>query len=281
MTRIDDIATYSKATTRTILKKAQAVVKEEVALNGGRLKTPNDQIPKFATGELKLGRIVGRGGFSVVHYLENIKLSNGNDTESNETDSAGLWKSYSSSVAHSDVASNVSKRDSASIASSVDRLSLNNHLTVEAAHSRESLARCLYNNNRKQKVRFVVKVVDMEQRKSHKVNFLRGMVDLAMEAKFLSILSHPNIVELQGVSSDSKNPCIILEYLPEILPKRLTAWMHDMRQTKGVTGLMNMNLKRKTTKLLVDRLLVAFDIATALDYLHGQRIVYRDIKPGT
>ena len=57
--------------------------------------------------------------------------------------------------------------------------------------------------------------------------------------------------------------------------------MHATRATKGVTGLITGG-KRKVNALLTDRLLVAYDIAEAMDYLHERpypNYIQRDLSP--
>jgi hypothetical protein len=39
--------------------------------------------------------------------------------------------------------------------------------------------------------------------------------------------------------------------------------------------------KQAQTQLLKERMLVAYDLTVAFDYLHSLRLLYRDIKPGT
>lgn len=39
--------------------------------------------------------------------------------------------------------------------------------------------------------------------------------------------------------------------------------------------------KEASTKLLIERMLVAYDLTVAFDYMHSLHLLYRDIKPGT
>lgn len=115
--------------------------------------------------------------------------------------------------------------------------------------------------------------------KNDKETYVKGCIDLALETKYLSSLSHPNILDVRAAASCGpfeEGYFIIIDRLNETLPKRLNNWMTIDRQTKGVTGLITGG-KNKVDDLLVDRLLVAFDIASALAYLHKLRVVYRDL----
>jgi serine/threonine protein kinase len=126
-----------------------------------------------------------------------------------------------------------------------------------------------------------MKSVQDEAKNESKDTYLKGCIDLALEVKYLSSLSHPSILEVRGVASCGpfkEGYFIILDRLPEMLPKRLNRWMTVDRQTKGVTGLFTGG-KNKVGDLLVERLVVAHDIASALGYLHEVRVVYRDLKP--
>jgi len=127
--------------------------------------------------------------------------------------------------------------------------------------------------------RYVMKRVSDEFKNENKDTYVKGCIDLALEAKYLSSLSHPSILDVRGVAACgpfSGGYFIIIDRLDETLPKRLNNWMTVDRQTKGVTGLFTGG-RSKVNDLLVKRLLVAFDIASALAYLHELRVVYRDL----
>jgi hypothetical protein len=124
--------------------------------------------------------------------------------------------------------------------------------------------------------------------------YRKGTMDLALEARFLASLSHPFILQLRGLAAsadpDNNNSSdvttgisaspgyfIILDKLQETLPKRLNAWMHRDRACKGITGALTAigsAGKNRRKELLMDRILVAHDIASAMCYLHGKNIIY-------
>jgi hypothetical protein len=133
--------------------------------------------------------------------------------------------------------------------------------------------------NRSSRPRYALKRVSEENKNRNKEMFLKGCIDLALEAKFLASLSHPCILDIRALSSVGPFDdgfFIIVDLLKETLPKRISRWMTIDRQTKGVTGIFTGG-KTKVDKLLIERLLVAHDIASALGYLHELRIIYRDL----
>lgn len=146
----------------------------------------------------------------------------------------------------------------------------------EGESTREYLARRLWANAGK----YVVKEVEPELYYSDRITFLKGVIDLALETKYLASLSHPHVLKLRGVSKNSPfeelGYFVILDRLEETLSKRLTSWMQRKRATRGITGAITGG-KAKVDKLFTERLLVAYDIAEAMDYLHGRRIIYRDL----
>lgn len=133
--------------------------------------------------------------------------------------------------------------------------------------------------SRSSRPKYVLKSVSEENKKQNKEMYLKGSIDLALESKFLSSLSHPNILDVRAVSSVgpfNEGYFIIIDRLQETLTKKISGWMTIDRQTKGVTGIFAGG-KKKVDRLLTDRLSVAFEIASAMSYLHELRIIYRDL----
>jgi serine/threonine protein kinase len=124
--------------------------------------------------------------------------------------------------------------------------------------------------------RYVLKSVSTDL---DKVTYMKGNVDIALEAKFLAALCHPNIIELVAVSD--AEPChsgyfLILEKMKETLTKRIKAWMDKDRLSKGLFSCLP-GAQKKVLELYRERIEASYDIASALHYLHTKNIVFRDL----
>ena len=109
--------------------------------------------------------------------------------------------------------------------------------------------------------------------------YVNGIVDLAMEAKWLAAIQHPHIVSIRGVSSDdpcSRNYFIVLDRLYDILTVRLQTW--KKHRPSGLSKMFHSGCEKERAFWL-ERIGVAHDVASALAYLHGNNIMDRDVKP--
>lgn len=114
--------------------------------------------------------------------------------------------------------------------------------------------------------------------------YVTGACDLAGEAFLLSRLSHPNIIQLHGVTSGNISDAfnkkggyfLVMEALDSTLTNELKAWRKTplssiedfIKRTQG-----------SSAPSLRDRIDIAIDIAKGMDYLHNRNIIFRDLKP--
>lgn len=193
---------------------------------------PRESLPKFSRSELTLGRLIGKGGFSLVFEIAKIDV---------------------------DEVYDISKR---------------------SANERRQVANeCLDSDGRS---KFVVKMLrdDLLEEEHSK-----GVIDLAVEARFLRRLVHPNIVAMRATANSDPLESrffIILEMLEETLEDRLLSWRKEINKTRSVwCGPLGYCCANKVVlqKTWIERMEVAKCIASAIKYLHDDDIIYRDLKP--
>ena len=108
-------------------------------------------------------------------------------------------------------------------------------------------------------------------------------VDIALEAKLLCSLFHPNIIQLRGFCND-KLECsyysLILDRLHEGLEQRIIKWKkQETSNSNNTKNGLQWNIFSENDHIPRYKLNILFDITSALQYIHEMNIVYRDIKP--
>jgi serine/threonine protein kinase len=204
-----------------------------------------NDIALFEIDEIRPGRLLGEGGFCTVRVLRGVNLKH-DDTVTND-------------AVHHDY-------------SPTDRV-IRNELKFNCK------SRC-----------YAIKTIRPE-RLRWKRSFKAAVRDLEMEAYLLSRIHHPNIITLRGMSSGGfkvDTTCVrrdthflILDRLKETLNDRITRWKLEInRSQRGirVSMLNHDRIRKRNQKLFMEQLTVAYGIASALEYLHSLRIIYRDLK---
>lgn len=181
--------------------------------------------------ELTLGRVLGRGGFCVVNEITKVVL----------------------------------KKETANSAS--NEKSDDEHYIQNIVQDRGFMASHYIRKGKD--YRYAIKKMQEASRKDHHV-FINSIVDLAVEARFLSVVRHPNIIKMRAM--EATNPCspnffVLLDRLYDIMPTRLAAW--KKRKPKGLGKMMFDRRGLKEQAFWVERLTVAYDLSCALNYLHG------------
>lgn len=71
---------------------------------------------------------------------------------------------------------------------------------------------------------------------------------------------------------------IILDRLHGTLDAKIKTWSKEEKRHKGIAFGLGKN-RPGLHQLNIDRLTVAYDLASAFWYLHENKLVYRDVKP--
>jgi len=203
-------------------------------------------VPVFRNGEIITGSFLRAGEFSNVFTIESILLGLDQDriffdVEENSSDTH--WKDE-----------NVNGFQS--LVSSVSRHQIAKNCELEARDQR-----------------FAVKYLRPEILDDKEL-LEDAMRDFKNEISILCSTDHKNIIQVHGISPDDGTNgklFFIMDKLEETLEIRELKWkrLHEKFS----------NNKKVLSTLLVERLRVATDIASAFTYLHKKRIIYRDLKP--
>lgn len=221
---------------------AQSAIKDRVG-----------EYPKFDKKELKMGKVLGKGGFATVFEIRSFALD-GVKVQTNK-------KGFSDDLDDTEY----------NIGSDADRQK--NARVFIAQH-------CLRNNS---DARYAIKALSPDV-VANKGLFIQGMMDMALETRFMSDIEHPNIVKIRGMARcDPFNEqyFILMDRLYDTLERRIEkVWLPKSKRQNGFFGKKVFDRKgNKKDALFEERIVYAFDLAAAVNYLHQRKILYRDLKP--
>ena len=232
-----------KSKTAAINKASKEYARKEVAKKFAltSVEDHTDHFPKFEKSELVMGKLLGKGGFGTVLEIRGFKVDG---------------------VSSNAVAGRKGSQDT----------------DMEGMESKRFIAEhCLRDGG---DARYAVKYLSPEVITDTAL-YIQGMQDMAIESRFLSDLEHPNIVKMRSLSHvDPYDPgfFIVMDRLYDTLEKRLEKWKSRNSRCTGLAGKLGDRKGTKAQSLMEDRLVAAFDLSSAYEYLHSRNIVYRDIK---
>jgi len=231
----------AKSNIKNIKNQMKSMIYESRLIND-EWESENDAYGLFEKKELEFGELVGNGGFSDVYEIRGFSTS-----ATAKSSSASVW--------------NRQQR-------------LDREIMRQKSIDQDG------------KSRYVVKHLRAKMMEDAE-NFCFAASDLAMEAQYLSSLNHENILKLRGWAAkgvesyaDGKHNgyFLILDKLEDTLDKRLKRWKRNSDATECSRGL-NASEEYSTNNDILSRIKVVHQVASALQYLHGNNIVFRDLKP--
>ncbi len=186
--------------------------------------------------EIELAGVLGKGGFFVVSEVKHIKLRHSDDDDETQGDST-----------------------------SREFLCDDEDYVQGVVQNRKFMSQhCLRHGK---DPRYAFKTMQ-EQNLKDPETFMNSVVDMSIEFKFLSSVRHPNIIKMRAVSAGDlfqPNAFLVLDKIYDTLTDRIKKWKD--KELSPFTRLFDLQKKREKNSL-AQRLLVAFDIASAMAYLH-------------
>jgi hypothetical protein len=208
------------------------------------------EFPSFDHAAIASGKLLGKGGFSDVFEVSNILLT---------PDAVATTASSASDDDYNMEGVDLLQEDGGDDEEEF-------HYDLHTAQSYMS-KRCI----RKGSCRYAVKRL---RKDLSALDRTRGLIDLAIEIKFFRVLWHPNIVKMRAISSTprlSADTFIVMDRLYGTLEDKIEGWHKIKGANQGCCmGLSGRN-KPALKELMKERLLVAYDLASAINYLHGHR----------
>lgn len=201
----------------------------------------SDSYPRFKFEELKLGKVLGKGGFGTV------------------------WEIKAFIIDGIDTSKSLHSRD------------LDAEVAAGEKESRKFISEhCLRNGG---DPRYAVKKLSGDKA-NDTAHSIQGMMDMAIETRFLSdINSHPNIVKLRALAKGnpySNEYFIVLDRLYDTLEKRLEKWKRRSAATKGLFACFGGDAKAHS--LYEEKIIAAFDLASAIEFLHSRKILCKCLQ---
>lgn len=259
---------------------------------------------------MKLGRKLGKGNFGIVYECHEFDATERNLSSSTSTHSLRSYASGNTIPLLYD-------EEGRSIISNYEYPSFTHRFLttsfIQKAKEEDSVkSRSLLCFRRGGDSKYALKMLQEEVVRDPAMLY-RASIDMALESRMLSSMNHPNIINMHacgarspyvanyfiGTSNKSSESmrmlcrdkghlltctlCLktVVDRLYDTLEKRIEKWEKKQKYISNRLGRVILDPRRKKSiKILEDKLMTALDLAAAFEYLHSNNIVFRDLKPG-
>lgn len=308
----DDIVARAKVKKQEFEEQRQANIGKYAPQDLNLYQENLDAMGKFEWDELKIGALLGVGGFSNVSEIVGFEMKDGSEGNKNNNDLDGSLHEDNIYTKKEIVArkflskhairtsttpaeeKSLSKSKDSGFYSSLSMRSMRDIIKSESVRSTSTASSA---GTEQVSYRYAVKHLRPKLSQIYDTRtFHCAAVDLIGEAGFLLSLQHPNIIKLRGFASagpqgyrqgNHNGYFLILDQLPETMEQRLVHWRKKVKKYKSIKRslvskvLMKKNREtasRKLDQLLQERYHVAAEICGAMEYLHDRRMMNRDLK---
>lgn len=198
------------------------------------VKDQTGSFPKFEKSELGIGKFLGKGGFGTVMEIRSFKIADMDKKEKVRDDDE-----------------------------------------ADGMENKKFIAEhCIrIGGDSKGDARYAVKYMSPEVANDPR-RYIQGVMDLAVEVRFLSDIEHPNIVKMRALSTvDAYHEgfFIVMDRLYDTLEIRLEKWKKRLKGTVGLAGKLGDRKGTKAQDLMIERLVAAYDASAALAHLHSRK----------
>ena len=220
--------------------------------DGSSMQDRTADLPSFDLEECQLGKILGKGGFGTVKEVKCFRI--------NGVKAANSQRRFGGSLRNIMIGNEPDPQ-----------------MDDGQEESRAFIAEhCIRNTG---EPRYALKMLSPETCMNPKL-LGAGILDMAVETRILSNIEHPHIVKLRAlarVDFCSEKYFIVMDRLVETLEHRIDKkWKPRQKRENGI---LKDRSGKKEKALYEERIVVAYELSHAINYLHERKIVYRDLKP--
>ena len=226
------------------------------------------------TLEITIGKLLGSGGFFNVSEIKAITLRR--HTSNRAGDDGGTGEDDNSTQPEDDEDDNSNFKNIVNEMKKKDLLTDEEDYINTVVQDRKFMSKH-YIRGKNKDCRYAIKIMRPECRDDAD-KYINTVVDLVIEAKFLSVVRHPNIIKIRAISDNGlfsssgggqSSSFIILDRLYGTLTEKLDYWSKK-ENSISLSKLFDFQ-KKKEKHYFAKRLTVAYDVASALSYLHDLR----------